>query len=152
MIIFYFSQDAVSILVEAAYAFLISVVVRFMDRVLAAWHITALVDFLPPQGQVSSIHLELSTPQCCWTPQGRCHLRKSQPQPSSTVCQAGRPISLGFSQAVACVKIELTTPESAAWLLYVEKPISEDLGLFQRTSAGALQVREGTLKDATAPR
>lgn len=107
---------------------------------------------LPPQTQVSSIHLEEHA-SLFLDPTGNLSFEEvSSPANAAGFAKLGGPLSLGFTSTVAWVKIELTPVDSSQWLLEVGQPILEDVRLYQRMSTGELQVRMGTLSDSSLPR
>lgn len=100
---------------------------------------------LPPQAQVTSIHLEPHA-AVLQDPTGQLSFDQvSSPAYAARFTPLNKPLSLGFTSTVAWVKIELTSAESSQWLLEVGQPILEDVRLYQRTSEGQLPVRYGTL-------
>lgn len=107
---------------------------------------------LPPQTQVSSIHLEEHA-SLFLDPTGNLSFEEvSSPANAARFEKLGGPLSLGFTRTVAWVKIELMPVESSQWLLEVGQPILEDVRLYERTPTGASQVRLGTLTDSNVPR
>lgn len=62
------------------------------------------------------------------------------------------PLSLGFTDAVAWVRLSLTSTESSRWLLEVGQPILEDVRLYERSPDGRLSVRYGTSVTGGLPR
>jgi len=56
-------------------------------------------------------------------------------------------LSLGFTSAVAWVRVSVSSTETAPWLLEVSNPILEDVRLYERDSNGRLMARQGTLFD-----
>lgn len=75
---------------------------------------------------------------------------KATPETVTTPGQAGvftrltGPLSLGFTDAVAWVRVSLTSPQDSRWLLEVGQPILEDVRLYQRGPDGVLAARYGT--------
>ena len=107
---------------------------------------------LPPQAQVTSINLEPHA-AVLLDPAGHLSFDEvSNPAHAARFTPLNKPLSLGFTSAVAWVKIELTSPESSQWLLEVGQPILEDVRLYQRTAEGALPVRYGTLMESDGVR
>lgn len=107
---------------------------------------------LPPQAQVTSINLEPHA-AVLLDPAGHLSFDEvSNPAHAARFTPLNKPLSLGFTSAVAWVKIELTSPESSQWLLEVGQPILEDVRLYQRTAEGELPVRYGTLMESDGVR
>lgn len=57
------------------------------------------------------------------------------------------PLSLGFTSAVAWVRVSVNSAETGPWLLEVSNPILEDVRMYERDSEGRLLRRQGTLSD-----
>lgn len=107
---------------------------------------------LPPQAQVTSIHLEPHA-AVLLDPTGHLSFDEvSNPAHAARFAPLNKPLSLGFTSTVAWVKIELTSAESSQWVLEVGQPILEDVRLYQRTAEGALPVRYGTLMKSDGAR
>lgn len=62
------------------------------------------------------------------------------------------PLSLGFTDAVAWIRVSLSSTESSRWLLEVGQPILEDVRLYERSPDGGLTVHYGTSVAGGLPR
>lgn len=113
---------------------------------------TALAGDLPSPQQVSSVSLE---PHTTWLRDAEGKLTVQEVSASALASQftpLKGPLSLGFTRSVAWIRLDLTSAESAQWLLNVGNPILEDVRLYERDTDGAWQVRHGTLSDQGEPR
>jgi signal transduction histidine kinase len=105
---------------------------------------------LPAQHQVTSIHLE-NYASLLVDLQGDMTIDEvSNPAAAARFTKLTGPLSLGFTNAVAWVRISLTSIESTEWLLEVGQPILEDVQLFQRNPDGKMQARIGTQTDVNS--
>jgi two-component system, sensor histidine kinase LadS len=118
---------------------------------LAVLHNNACAENLPPQRQVTSTPLENYASLLVDLAGNMTIDEVSSPAYAARFTKFNGPLSLGFTNAVAWVRISLTSAESAEWLLEVGQPIMEDVQLYQRTPDGKMQARLGTQTDLNSP-
>ena len=88
---------------------------------------TACAAPLPSQSQVTSVDLEPHA-SLLLDPTGTLSIEEvSSPARATDFVKFQGPLSLGFTQSVAWIKIDLKAGESSQWLLEVGQPILEDV-------------------------
>lgn len=118
----------------------------------AALHGTACAAPLPSQSQVASVDLEPHA-SLLLDPTGTLSIEEvSSPARATDFVKFQGPLSLGFTQSVAWIKIDLKAVESSQWLLEVGQPILEDVRFYQRTPQGGIQVSLGSLANVSQPK
>lgn len=107
---------------------------------------------LPSPRLVSHVGLESHT---TWLldPKGNLTIEAvSSPAQSAEFAPLKGPLSLGFTRSVAWIKLDLSSAESASWLLEVGNPILEDVRFYERGIDGMWQVQHGTVSGEGEPR
>ncbi len=113
---------------------------------------TALAGGLPSPEMESRVALEPHTSWLRDTDGSLTVEMVSAPAYASRFSPLKGPLSLGFTRSVAWIRLDLTSAQSAQWLLDVGNPILEDVRLYERTTDGAWQVRHGTLSGQSETR
>ncbi len=118
----------------------------------AALHGTACAAPLPSQSQVTSVDLEPHA-SLLLDPTGTLSIEEVSSSARATdFVKFQGPLSLGFTQSVAWIRIDLTAVESSQWLLEMGQPILEDVRFYKRTPQGEIQVGLGSHADVRQPK